>query len=74
LKVAALRDCLDIELPATILDALEKQIGAPSGNVAPFVARSEGEREPRSTCSKVLKQETINLSEANKTARQIKRS
>ncbi|HCB43925.1 MAG TPA: paraslipin, partial [Pseudomonas sp.] len=55
----------DIELPATILDALEKQMRAERERRA-VVAQSEGEREAKINVSEGQKQETINLSEADK--------
>ncbi|MCK5530721.1 MAG: paraslipin [Halopseudomonas aestusnigri] len=55
----------DIELPATILDALEKQMRAERERRA-VVAQSEGEREAKINISEGQKQETINLSEADK--------
>ncbi len=55
----------DIELPATILDALEKQMRAERERRA-VVAQSEGEREAKINISEGIKQETINLSEADK--------
>lgn len=55
----------DIELPATILDALEKQMRAERERRA-VVAQSEGEREAKINVSEGMKQETINLSEADK--------
>ena len=55
----------DIELPATILDALEKQMRAERERRA-VVAQSEGEREAKINVSEGIKQETINLSEADK--------
>lgn len=55
----------DIELPATILDALEKQMRAERERRA-VVAQSEGEREAKINISEGMKQETINLSEADK--------
>jgi len=55
----------DIELPATILDALEKQMRAERERRA-VVAQSEGEREAKINVSEGVKQETINLSEADK--------
>lgn len=55
----------DIELPATILDALEKQMRAERERRA-VVAQSEGEREAKINISEGVKQETINLSEADK--------
>ena len=55
----------DIELPATIVDALEKQMRAERERRA-VVAQSEGEREAKINVSEGQKQETINLSEADK--------
>lgn len=55
----------DIELPATILDALEKQMRAERERRA-VVAQSEGERQAKINVSEGVKQETINLSEAEK--------
>lgn len=55
----------DIELPATILDALEKQMRAERERRA-VVAQSEGERQAKINVSEGIKQETINLSEAEK--------
>lgn len=55
----------DIELPATILDALEKQMRAERERRA-VVAQSEGEREAKINVSEGIKQETINLSIADK--------
>ncbi|UZJ45314.1 paraslipin [Marinimicrobium sp. C6131] len=55
----------DIELPATILDALEKQMRAERERRA-TVAESEGERQAKINVSEGQKQETINLSEAEK--------
>ncbi|SDU31207.1 stomatin-like protein [Halopseudomonas salegens] len=55
----------DIELPATILDALEKQMRAERERRA-VVAESEGERQAKINVSEGMKQETINLSEADK--------
>jgi len=55
----------DIELPATILDALEKQMRAERERRA-VVAQSEGERQAKINVSEGMKQETINLSEADK--------
>ena len=55
----------DIELPATILDALEKQMRAERERRA-VVAQSEGEREANINVSEGIKQETINLSIADK--------
>ena len=55
----------DIELPATILDALEKQMRAERERRA-VVAQSEGEREAKINVSEGIKQETINLSVADK--------
>lgn len=55
----------DIELPATILDALEKQMRAERERRA-VVAESEGERQAKINVSEGQKQETINLSEAEK--------
>ena len=55
----------DIELPATILDALEKQMRAERERRA-VVAQSEGEWEAKINVSEGVKQETINLSEADK--------
>ena len=55
----------DIELPATILDALEKQMRAERERRA-VVAQSEGEREAKINVSEGMKQETINLSIADK--------
>ncbi len=55
----------DIELPATILDALEKQMRAERERRA-VVAQSEGERQAKINVSEGIKQETINLSEADK--------
>ena len=55
----------DIELPATILDALEKQMRAERERRA-VVAQSEGEREAKINVSEGMKQETINLSVADK--------
>ena len=55
----------DIELPATILDTLEKQMRAERERRA-VVAQSEGEREAKINVSEGQKQETINLSEADK--------
>ncbi|MEY1661880.1 SPFH domain-containing protein [Isoalcanivorax beigongshangi] len=59
----------DIQLPATILDALEKQMRAERERRA-VVAQSEGERQSKINVSEGMKQEMINLSEAEKT-RQI---
>lgn len=55
----------DIELPATILDALEKQMRAERERRA-VVAQSEGERQAKINVSEGQKQETINHSEAEK--------
>ena len=55
----------DIELPATILDALEKQMRAERERRA-VVAQSEGEREAKINVSEGIKQETINLSIAER--------
>src|SRR5690625_3285752 len=55
----------DIELPNTILDALEKQMRAERERRA-VVAKSEGERQEKINVSEGIKQETINLSEAEK--------
>lgn len=55
----------DIELPATILDALEKQMRAERERRA-VVAQSEGERQSKINVSEGLKQEMINVSEAEK--------
>lgn len=55
----------DIELPHTILDALEKQMRAERERRA-VVAKSEGERQEKINVSEGIKQETINLSEAEK--------
>ena len=55
----------DIELPATILDALEKQMRAERERRA-VVAQSEGDREAKINVSEGMKQETINLSIADK--------
>lgn len=55
----------DIELPATILDALEKQMRAERERRA-VVAQPEGERQAKINVSEGIKQETINLSEADK--------
>lgn len=55
----------DIELPSTILDALEKQMRAERERRA-VVAKSEGERQEKINVSEGIKQETINLSEAEK--------
>ncbi len=55
----------DIQLPPTILDALEKQMRAERERRA-VVAKSEGEREAKINISEGQKQETINLSEADK--------
>ena len=55
----------DIELPATSLDALEKQMRAERERRA-VVAQSEGEREAKINVSEGMKQETINLSVADK--------
>ncbi|MCH2098303.1 MAG: paraslipin [Pseudomonadales bacterium] len=59
----------DIIPPATVTDALEKQMRAERERRA-VVAESEGEREAKINVSEGQKQETINLSEADKT-RQI---
>ncbi len=55
----------DIDLPATILDALEKQMRAERERRA-VVAQSEGERQSKINVSEGLKQEMINVSEAEK--------
>lgn len=55
----------DIDLPATILDALEKQMRAERERRA-VVAQSEGERQSKINVSEGIKQEMINLSEAEK--------
>lgn len=55
----------DIELPNTILDALEKQMRAERERRA-VVAKSEGQRQEKINVSEGIKQETINLSEAEK--------
>lgn len=55
----------EIELPHTILDALEKQMRAERERRA-VVAQSEGEREAKINVSEGIKQETINLSMADK--------
>jgi len=55
----------DIELPATIQDALEKQMRAERERRA-VVAQSEGERQAKINVSEGMRQETINLSEADK--------
>lgn len=55
----------NIELPSTILDALEKQMRAERERRA-VVAQSEGERESRINVSEGMRQETINISEAEK--------
>ena len=55
----------DIEMPATILDALEKQMRAERERRA-VVAQSEGEREAKINVSEGIKQETINLSIAER--------
>ncbi len=55
----------DIELPATILDALEKQMRAERERRA-VVDQSEGEPEAKNNLSEGVKHETINLSEADK--------
>lgn len=59
----------DIIPPATVTDALEKQMRAERERRA-VVAESEGEREAKINVSEGQKQETINISEAEKT-RQI---
>lgn len=59
----------DIELPATIQDALEKQMRAERERRA-TVAQSEGERQAKINISEGDRQEVINHSEAEKT-RQI---
>ncbi len=55
----------DIELPATIQDALEKQMRAERERRA-MVAQSEGERQARINVSEGERQEVINHSEAEK--------
>src|SRR5690625_1373000 len=55
----------DIELPHTILDALEKQMRAERERRA-VVAKYEGQRQEKINVSEGIKQETINLSEAEK--------
>ena len=55
----------DINLPASIKDAMEKQVRAERERRA-VVAQSEGEREAKINVSEGQKQETINLSEADK--------
>jgi len=59
----------DIIPPATVTDALEKQMRAERERRA-VVAESEGERQAKINVSEGQKQETINISEAEKT-RQI---
>lgn len=55
----------DIQLPATIQDALEKQMRAERERRA-VVAESEGERQAKINVSEGARQEAINLSEAEK--------
>ncbi len=55
----------DIDLPSTILDALEKQMRAERERRA-TVAGAEGEREAKIKVSEGMRQEAINLSEAEK--------
>lgn len=55
----------DINPPATVRDALEKQMRAERERRA-VVAQSEGERQARINVSEGQKQEVINLSEAEK--------
>ncbi|MEZ5595233.1 MAG: paraslipin [Pseudomonadales bacterium] len=55
----------DIVPPATVRDALEKQMRAERERRA-VVAQSEGDRQARINVSEGQKQETINLSEAEK--------
>lgn len=55
----------DIELPATIQDALEKQMRAERERRA-VVAESEGERQAKINVSEGQRQEVINYSEAEK--------
>lgn len=55
----------DIELPATIQDALEKQMRAERERRA-MVAQSEGERQAKINVSEGERQEVINHSEAEK--------
>jgi len=55
----------DIELPATIQDALEKQMRAERERRA-VVAESEGERQAKINVSEGARQEVINHSEAEK--------
>ena len=55
----------DIELPASIRDALEQQMRAERERRA-AIARSEGERQAMINVSEGQKQEIINLSEAEK--------
>jgi regulator of protease activity HflC (stomatin/prohibitin superfamily) len=59
----------DIIPPATVTDALEKQMRAERERRA-VVAESEGERQAKINVSEGQRQETINISEADKT-RQI---
>lgn len=59
----------DIELPASIRDALEQQMRAERERRA-AIAKSEGERQAMINVSEGQKQEVINLSEGDKT-RQI---
>ena len=64
--VKVLRDEIkDIIPPATVTDALEKQMRAERERRA-VVAESEGERQAKINVSEGQKQETINLSEADK--------
>lgn len=55
----------DIELPASIKDALEQQMRAERERRA-AIAKSEGERQSMINVSEGLKQEVINMSEAEK--------
>lgn len=55
----------DIVPPATVRDALEKQMRAERERRA-VVAESEGEKQAKINVSEGMKQETINLSEAEK--------
>lgn len=55
----------DIELPASIKDALEKQVRAERERRA-VVAESEGQRQAKINVSEGIRQETINLSQADK--------
>jgi len=55
----------DIELPASIKDALEQQMRAERERRA-AIAKSEGERQAMINVSEGQQQETINLSEADK--------